>query len=83
MDWDRFIAGFLVTVGVCFLLLGVYAVWVTGFSPKAKTEAAIDLAFKTKCLDHGLVLIPTQRYHIKGQPLYSGWICARIEVIDP
>lgn len=40
-------------------------------------------AWIARCVSKGATPVPTERWQVKGQDRYSGWVCAKLVRIEP
>lgn len=79
--WFEYLLIFVVS-GLIFSGVGFMVYQTVGEAPqRARAEEA---AWRARCLDKGGSLIPTESAWMKGRgTYYTGWICAKIETIEP
>lgn len=65
------------------IVLVVVLIFYDLVSPTAAAARASEAAWKQRCIDKGGTLLPTDRYQIKGQARYAGWVCAKLVRIEP
>ena len=62
-------------------LIGFAAYQLYGDTPRR--ERAGSAAWNQRCIDKGGTLLPTHVSTYKGTTRYGGWICAKVERIEP
>lgn len=82
----RVIEGILIGTIVIVLIGGVLMVASMTyeiFGEEPQKRAATEAARRERCPTMGGTWIATQVSHTKGGAYYSGWVCAKIEVLTP